>query len=143
MAIGPLWIFYGFCSSAGNRLVQEWFDGLEGEVRDEIQDSLLYYEKVERNLWRRPGFDELGGEGISEFQFKAARKWYRIYGDYGPGRHEYTFLHGCNKKVGNDTAGKRAARERKKQLERKEASAYEFRWKECSDSSPTPRKTGA
>jgi|ERR1017187_2943076 hypothetical protein len=133
MANEPIWTFYGFCSAAGNRLVQEWFDVCDQELKDEIIDSLRYHENVERHLWKRPGFDELGGEGISEFRFKAIGTWWRIYGDYGPKRHEYTFLHGDEKKVGNDKAGKQIAKERKKLLAQGKASVHEFRWKEDPD----------
>ena len=127
------WIFHGFKTAAGNQVVQEWFDALADEIKDAIRDSLAYHAQLERHLWRRPGFDELGGEGISEFQFKAANTWYRIYGDYGPKRHEYTFLHGCEKKVKNDKSGKRIAKERNKQLERNEALVHVFGWKEDPD----------
>ena len=129
------WIFHGYRTPAGNPVVQEWFDALLDDVKDEIRDSPTYYENVERHLWIRPGFDELGGEGISEFQFKADGVWYRIYGDFGPVRHEYTFLHGCEKKVKNDKAGKQIAKDRKRKLERNEASRHVFRWKE--DHGPT------
>ena len=127
------WIFYGFRTAAGNLVMQEWFEGLDDDTKDAIRDSLAYHQNVERHLWRRPGFDELGGEGISEFQFKSGDRWFRIYGDYGPERHEYTFLHGCEKKVKNDKAGKRLAKERKKLIERKEATPYEFKWQEGDD----------
>jgi hypothetical protein len=130
MGIGPLWKFYGFRTAAANEVVQDWFDSCGDDLRDEIRDSLLYYENIERHLWKRPGFDELGGEGISEFQFKASGIWCRMYGDFGPKRHEYAFLFGGQKKLKNDKAGKRVAKERKKQLERNEASVHEFRWKE-------------
>lgn len=129
-----IWRFFGYRSSAGNDRVQEWFDALDPEVRDEIRDSLLYYENVERHLWKRrgqQGFDELGGEGISEFRFKISGEWIRIYGDYGPGRHEYIFLHGCEKTVKNDRAGKAVAKDRKRDIERKEASVHVFRWKDA------------
>ena len=122
------WILYGFVTAAENQVVQEWFDGLAEEIREEIHDSLMYHVQVERHLWRRPGFDELGEEGISEFQFKAEGAWYRIYGDFGPERHEYTFFHGCEKKVKNDKAGKRVAKARQKQLRQNEGSTHIFRW---------------
>src|ERR1039457_4029738 len=56
-------------------------------------------------------------------------------GDFGPVRHEYTFLHGCEKKVKNDKAGKRIAKERNKQLERNEALGHVFGCKK--DHGPT------
>lgn len=126
------WVFYGFETPAKNRPAQDWFDALDEDVKDAIRDSLTYHEKVERHLWRRPQFDELGREAISEFRFKVGDT-YRIYGVYGPARHAYTFLHGCGKKVTNDKAGKRVAKERRKQLERNEASVHVFRWKEDAD----------
>lgn len=146
MALEPIWTFYGFLSAGQNRLVQEWFDGLLHEIRDEIRDSLGYYRNVERHLWKRrgqQGFDELGGEGISEFRFKISGQWVRIYGDYGPARHQYTFLHGCEKTAKNDKVGKAVAKQRKKQLERNEASVHEFRWEEDPDNTLAARESSA
>lgn len=113
--------------------MQRWFDASDDDLKDEIRDSLRYHENVERHLWKRPGFDELGGEGISEFRFKVSGAVYRIYGDSGPQRHEYTFLYTVEKSVGNDRAGKRIAKDRQSQLARNEAFVHVFRWKEDPD----------
>jgi hypothetical protein len=133
MATEALWAFYGFQTAAQNKPIQRWFDGRDDDVRDEIRDSLLYHENVERHLWKRPAFDELGGEGISEFRFKVSGTAYRMYGDFRPRRHEYTFLHADVKTADNDKPGKRIAKDRNGQLDRKEASVHVFRWKEDAD----------
>ena len=142
MAVEPLWAFYGFRTPARNEPIQEWFDERDDDVRDEIRDQLRYHENIERHLWTRPVFDKLGGEGISEFRFKISGAAYRMYGDDGPGRHQYTFLHADDKTVRNDRPGKRIAKTRKGQLERKEASVHEFRWKEDTDQEAPKGKGG-
>lgn len=127
-----LWTFFGFVTPAGNRAIQKCFDDLPEETRDEIRDVLRYHEVSERHLWRRPAFDELGGEGISEFRF--VKVGYRMYGDFGPpGRHNYTFLWPAEKRVKSDRHAKDQAKRRNGQLERGEASVDVFEWKEDPD----------
>ena len=58
------WTFYGFVSAAQNRLVQDWFDGLSLEVRDELKDILAYLQKTSNSQWGKPEFAPLG-EGLS------------------------------------------------------------------------------
>jgi putative component of toxin-antitoxin plasmid stabilization module len=130
MGTGPLWKFYAYRTPAGNEVVQEWFDAQDDDLKDEIRDSLQYHQNVERHLWKRPGFDELGGEGISEFRFSVRGAKYRIF---GPVRHAYTLLLPAGKDTRNQRHEKNEGKKRKGQLERREASVHEFRWQEDSD----------
>jgi hypothetical protein len=123
------WTFFGYVTPGGGRVVQEWFDSLEDEERDEIVDSLAYLRKQPRHLWKEPGFEAFDPD-ISEIKVKvgALNRTHRIYGAFWPPgrRHSYTLLIGKNKKVDNDRRGKKEARKRLSKLERKEATVHEF-----------------
>jgi hypothetical protein len=138
------WKFLCFKSEQEGCPVQGWFDGLPDDVRDEICDLLQYLRVKTKSKWRKPTFDPLKGEGgISELRAgKISREesgviktyTYRIYGFRGPKefKHSYTFLHANDKNVRNDKDGKRIAKERLRQIERREATVCEFQ--EWSDS---------
>ena len=122
------WTFRGYETSPhGNRLVQEWFDSLPEEAKDEARDVLGYLQHRPISEWRRPTFAPLE-DGISEIRFKASKVRYRIYGYFGPTgfRQSYTFLHGTDKKVSNDKQGKHAAKGRMGDIERALARIHEF-----------------
>jgi hypothetical protein len=123
------WMFYGYRSPAGRKDVQEWFDSLLDEERDEAKDVLAYLQKVPSKLWVEPDFKHLD-QDISEVRFRVSvlKRIYRIYGAFWPEktRHVYTLLIGKNKKVDNDRQGKKEAVERLKRLRRKEATIHEF-----------------
>jgi len=93
------WTFFGFQSAQEGRPVQAWYDSLPEAHKSEVIDLLLYVQKVIDRLWTRPFFDPLEGEGgISEIIVQDIRDlrgvaYYRIYGYFGPGEREYTFLH--------------------------------------------------
>jgi hypothetical protein len=121
------WRFLGFETLKGNRPVQDWFDGLDDEGRDELLDTLNYLRVLPNYLWRRPKFDQLEDD-ISEIIGWTASDELRIYG-YFPGLQQtYTFLNGKSKKVGNDKHGKRMAKDRLKLLRRGEARYHEFKF---------------
>ena len=126
------WLFLGFCSDDQGRPVQSWFDGLPENDRYEILDLLNTLANVTDRLWRRPEFDPLeGAGGISEIRVPDIRSGsgsitYRIYGYFGPGSHEYCFLHGTDKKEKNDKGGKSIARNRLDQLKHGEATVHKF-----------------
>jgi hypothetical protein len=126
------WTFLGFESAQDGRPVQVWYDRLPETHKEEIRDLLLYLEKAPSRLWRRPEFDPLiGAGGISEIRAPEIRHAggsviYRIYGYFGPGEHEYTFLHATAKKVRSDKHGKRIAKSRLDQLARGHATAHQF-----------------
>jgi hypothetical protein len=125
------WRFFGYQTPAGGRQVQEWFDGLTDDERDEIQDTLAYLQKLPIHLWKKPDFFPLQ-DGLSEVRIKVAvlNKTLRIYGCFWPDniRHSYTFLLGAEKKVSNPTHDIKEARKRKKKVEGKEVSVHEFKF---------------
>jgi hypothetical protein len=125
------WRFFGFQWPNGNKPVQTWFNGLPEDARDEARDTFAYLEHLPIASWKKPKFDPLKGEEVSEIRFGTKTHTYRVYGYYGPdalGRQVYTLLVGDAKKTGNDTGGKREATKRKKHIERREAwiHAFEF-----------------
>ena len=132
------WKFLSFELDDGTQPVQSWFDGLPPEVRDEIGDLIRHLEKIRDSLWRRPEFDPLVGEGgISELRASDVRLQIggkvkvitaRIYGFFGPGNGEYTFLHGTNKRTKNDKAGKRIGKDRLNQITNGLARVHEFKF---------------
>ncbi len=127
-----IWIFLGFESADAGRPVQVWFDNLPEDHKDEVLDLLIYLQRVTNSLWRKPEFDPLIGAGdISEIRVPNIRgskgsTTYRIYGYFGPKKHNYTFLHGTDKKARNDKHGKRIANDRLDELRRGAATVHEF-----------------
>jgi|SRR5271170_5291630 len=126
------WQFMGFESEADGRVVQVWFNGLPEEAKEEITDLFQALQVVTQSRWRRPEFDLLvGAGGISELRpadvrCEAGCLTYRVYGFFGPNKHEYTLLHGTLKPVRNDHHGKRTAKERLARIQRREATTHEF-----------------
>ena len=72
------------------------------------------------------------GDGLSEIRFKVSslNKIYRVYGCCWPRglRYSYTLLLGADKKVNNPRKDIKEAKKRKKYLEEKKASVYEFKF---------------
>lgn len=130
------WTFYGFCTQADGRGVQEWFDSLADEARDEARDTLAYLQHLPLPDWGYPRFEHLG-DGLSEVRFKVnpLKLWFRIYGIFWPKgeRFAYTFLYGNTKKVKNDVRGKDEAFRRKRLLENARAMVYEFNFSKEPD----------
>src|SRR4051812_41344152 len=122
----PLWTFWAYLTPAGGQIVQEWYDEQPEEVQYEVYDSLAYLQNLPNHLWKRPHFDTLGGQGISEIRFKVDGSTYRIYGDFGPERSQYTALAGTDKKVNNQRHVKGEAVKRNKKIQRGEAGVHEF-----------------
>jgi hypothetical protein len=123
------WRFFGIQWLGGGKPVQEWFNQLPEEARDEARDSVGYLQHLPIASWKKPKFDPLKGEEVSEVRFETDSHTYRIYGYYGPseqGRQVYTFLFGHDKKVRNDAKGKREATRRKGLIERRHASVHKF-----------------
>lgn len=146
------WEFLGFESAAEGRPVQVWFDALPEEPdRYEITDLLDALQKINDRLWPKEIFDPLiGAEGISEIKIPNIRCLrdgkvkiitYRIYGFFGPKGygHCYTFLHGTDKDVKNDTIGKQIAKGRLDELTGGFANVHKFEFQEESDSAVAKR----
>lgn len=108
-----LWSFFAFIPA-----VQDWFDGLEAESKDEIRDTLTYIGNLEFHLWGK-SFEPLG-DGLCEIRVRVSslNKWIRLYGYFYPERHQYTITHANEKKVKNAKRDKRLARERKSDIDR-------------------------
>ncbi|MFC5864265.1 type II toxin-antitoxin system RelE/ParE family toxin [Acidicapsa dinghuensis] len=121
--------FAGFVSEAGGRLVQEWYDDLPEEEKEEIQDTLNYLASIPPAQWKRPEFDKLD-KGLHEIGCRVCAKnhWIRIYGIFDPQRRgRFIFLYGnAEKKVKNDTRGKNKSLERASLLKQGKASTHEF-----------------
>jgi hypothetical protein len=128
------WTFLGFETALKNRLVQDWFDGLPDIAQDEARDTLGYLQHASIIEWKRPRFSPLE-EGISEVRFKAESITYRIYGCFWPEgtQQSYTFLHGTDKKVKNDTHGKGIAKDNLGKLRRREATTHQFKFESEPD----------
>jgi hypothetical protein len=140
------WEFLGFWSEAEGRPVQVWFDSLSEEPdRYEIIDLLDALQKANDKLWPKEVFDPLrGAGGISEIKipnircFRAGKArviTYRIYGFFGPRGyvHCYTFLHGTDKDVKNDTIGKQIAKGRLDEIERGTGGVHKFNFEKEPD----------
>jgi len=123
------WTFYGYQTPAGGKGVQEWFDGLLEEEKDEARDRIGYLQKLPVAQWRKPEFAPLG-DGLSEIRFRVntVNKVVRIYGCFWPKhlRFSYSLLLGAEKKVKNPSHHVAEARKRLSRLERNEASVHEF-----------------
>jgi hypothetical protein len=141
------WRFLGFESPAEGRVVQRWFKALpEDPERYEIVDLLDTLQKTNDRLWSDEVFDPLrGAKGISEIKIpniKCFREGkfrvitYRVYGFFGPTSHDhcYTFLHGTEKGVKNDTIGKQIAEGRLEEIRRGLATVHEFKFQGEPDS---------
>jgi hypothetical protein len=125
------WRFFGFQWLNGHRAVQDWFDELPEDAKEEARDTFAYLQHLPLTLWKKPKFDLLKGAEVSEVRFDTETHTYRIYGYYGPegmGRQVYTLLYGHDKKTGNDAKGKREAGKRRGYVDRREASVHEFKF---------------
>lgn len=127
------WIFYGYETPAGGRVVQERYDGLSVVEREEIEDVLLYHQALPRTSWSLPTFEAFDPD-ISEFKIKVGvlNRFYRIYGTFWPigKRYSHTFLLGKYKKQKKDRQGEQPARQRLRELRGGNANTHEFEFQE-------------
>ena len=151
------WEFLAFRSTAEGRVVQAWFNGLPEDDKYEIADLLDALQKTNDRLWPKEAFDPLkGAGGISEIKIPNIKCFrdgktkiitYRIYGYFGPYKHCYTFLHGKEKDVKNDTIGKQIAKGRLGELQRglstgvASVDKFEFEAGVDSKTEEEPRRT--
>lgn len=137
-----VWQFFGYETPAGGHIVQEWFDALLPEEKEEALDTLGYLQTLPLHLWSKPEYEPLG-DGLSEIRFKvnSLNEVVRIYGFFWPhlpkekDRHPgvryypaYTFLLGKDKKVKNDKAGVKEARKHKRLIELGKARVHAFKF---------------
>ena len=137
------WTFHGYKSDNDGCPVQDWFDCLPEDDRDEIASVLNYLRNITNRAWEAlEEFDPLFGEGgISEIRIPQITRLehgviqkitYRIYGYFGPGKLQYTFLHGTDKKERNDKHGKQIAKIRFGQIQRGNADIHRFSFEKDS-----------
>ena len=118
------WDFFGFETPAGNRPISNWINSLFDDAKDELVDVLLHLQIRPNNEWPAEHFKPLE-DGISEIRFKTASHRYRIYGCFGEGQ-SYFMLVATDKKVSNQKDAKQLAKDRRGQLQRREARSYPF-----------------
>ena len=128
------WTFFSFESTRESRPVQDWYDKLPEDHKSEVSDLLRYMANLRSTAWDRPLFDHLEGAGvISEIRVPDIRDdlgvaYYRIYGFFGLGKQEYTFLHANNKKARNDRDGKAIAKRRFEEIKSGSATRSKFQF---------------
>ena len=95
-----IWTFYDYVSPNGRNVIAEWTeDELSLAAQEKLEVRLVHLGGVERVDWKRPHFAPLTQcHGISEIKFDVDNKQHRIFGWFGPNRHEYTMLLGWIKK---------------------------------------------
>jgi len=72
MVYGPFdWSFFGYTTPAGNKLMQEWYDSLPVEARDEITDAISAVQANPKSSLGAAIVRQLG-DGLSEFRIDAA-----------------------------------------------------------------------
>src|SRR5437879_6324538 len=102
------WDFFGYQTPAEGKPVQEWYDELSQEAKNEATDVIAYLQVLPRHQWTKPEFEAFDAD-ISEIRFKVGslKKVYQIYGTFWPAtrRYAYTFLVGKEKKIKNDKRG--------------------------------------
>jgi hypothetical protein len=125
------WQFWGYVTPAGNADVQDWFDDLLNDEKEDIQDQLAYLQVLPPHLWKGAEFKALG-EDISEIRIArgTTKKLFRLYGTFWPKglRFCYTLLVGKEKKTKNDRHGKRESEARIKLLRSGGASVRHFKF---------------
>jgi hypothetical protein len=123
------WSFFGYQRLDGGKPVQDWFDGLPDDAKKEARETIGYLQQLPNHLWKKPHFDPLGGEDVTEIRFETATHTYRIYGYAGGpsrARQLYILLFGHDKKVRNDTKGKSEATKRRAEIDRGAATFHPF-----------------
>jgi hypothetical protein len=129
MSEAPLCSFAGYVSEARRQLVQEWYDGLPVEERDEIKDTANYLQSLPITSWQRPEYDKVTPP-LHEIGCKANVKnhWIRIYGVWDKKiRGRFVMLLGNeSKKKGYDKEGQGLALKRFALLEQGKGSTHEF-----------------
>lgn len=98
-----IWTFYDYVSQSGKNEIAEWVrNELSPTGEEKFEARLDYLGGVERHEWKRPHFAPLKDcDGITEIRFPADKKEHRVFGFFGPERHEYTMVLGWIKKNGD------------------------------------------
>jgi hypothetical protein len=125
--------FAGYVSEAGGLLVQDWYDGLTVEERDEIKDTLNYLVSIPITDWRRPEVDKVASP-IVEIRCKATKTNHmiRLYGVFDSNvRARFIILHATEaKKRGSDQKAQKLALKRTVAVNSRKVSTHEFSFQE-------------
>lgn len=125
--------FAGYVSEAGGCLIQDWYDGLTVEERDEIKDTLNYLVSIPITEWRRPEVDKVVSP-IVEIRCKAPKLNHtiRLYGVFDENiRARFIILHATeSKKKASDKTAQKLALKRVASVNSRKASTHEFSFQE-------------
>lgn len=102
--LGGLWSFWDFQYSADSNPIEDWYQSLSEEARDEFDALLKANRKTESHLnwlgFRKFLKGKLKPERIWELEFHADKRAYRVLGKFGASRKQAIFLIGCYHKGG-------------------------------------------
>lgn len=125
----PPCTFVGYVSEAGGQLVQNWYDSLPADERDELLDTVNHLTSLPVTSWKRPQFDKVDTP-LCEIRCKAnkANHEIRVYGAFDPEvRGQFILLYGNEtKKKDKDKAGQDTASKRLGLIRRGKASTHGF-----------------
>lgn len=123
-----LWNFKCYKSPAERDPIGDWYRDIPVGARAKFDVCLEYFRDNPQNLWGSERFKPLTNyDGIFEVRFAFKNILYRPLGYFGPDRHDFTFLIAAREQ-GDRFVPRNApdlAIERKKQIERSEATANE------------------
>jgi hypothetical protein len=120
-----LWVFEGFVTEAGSRVVEDWYwDDIAGDDRESIRDIANYLANYKKSLWVEPRFKNLGDLG--EIRKKTDHGALRVYGEFHEPRAAFVFLNGELKKTTKDKQGIEKARLRSKKLKQGKGTTHGF-----------------
>jgi hypothetical protein len=121
-----MWTFKACELPGGGRPIERFVESLGDEAENDLMAIVEALQHLERRFWTRPQFDILSGyDGMGEIRFNGDGNTYRVFGFFGPDRHEFTMVHGCEKKRDLKKDMDLAAR-RRRTIESGIGSAYEF-----------------
>lgn len=95
-----IWTFRSYVSPAGRDQIEKWYAAQSDAAQAAFDAVLDYLGQREREKWRRPEFDQLGGRyrDLGELRFDVGNVEYRPLGFFGPVRAAFTILVGATKK---------------------------------------------
>jgi hypothetical protein len=98
----PLWTLLSCPAPGGGKPIDRFIASLGAEAENDLFAVLGHLEVLERKFWMRPAFDGITKgkkyRDMGEVRFSGENKTYRLFGFFGPGRYQFTFLAGYEKK---------------------------------------------
>jgi hypothetical protein len=122
------------------RYLDDWVEALGAESENEFVATLEGLQVLPSHFWKRPQFGMLSGRsyrGIGEIIFRGDNKQYRVFGYFGPQPGYFTMLHACVKQRRQVKDDMDLAAKRKKILDQRRGSVYEFAIKRRPDRKTT------